>query len=182
LNENKYLKNFILNVFLFNFFGLIIYLFFLENRFKMINDDLNESYHLASIIEDYSDLVVDATKLVQDESPNPDIFPIGMNNFRSKKFKQSETKPIKININNNKSISNVENQPSPARLRWKLALKKLSKIEDPWAKFKIENYQEEIVIRHRYLPVRNEWKKDENIVKMETKQFANGAMRACYRL
>ena len=141
----------------------------------MTSDDLNDSYHLASIIEDYHSLIVDANKLVQNELLTSSIHPIGMNNFRSKKFKKSPTKPIKTN-------NTVDNQPSPAQIRWKLAFKKLKEIDDPWAKFKIEDYQEEVVIRHRYLPVRNEWKKDENIVKMEKKQFANGAMRACYRL
>ena len=71
---------------------------------------------------------------------------------------------------------------SPARMRWRNAMRQIKLIEDPWAKFNIENYQEEIVIRHRYSPVKNQWIQDENIVKMEPQQFANGAMRACYRL
>ena len=63
-----------------------------------------------------------------------------------------------------------------------MAFKKLKKLKDPWAQFKLEEYEQETVIRHRYNPVKKEWIKDENVVKMQPKQFANGAMRSCFRL
>lgn len=134
----------------------------------MLGDELEEFFHLTSIVEDLGTSPIDTDNLVNKTS-DPFSFHIGMDNFRAKKVKSS-SKPI--------VIQNV----SLARQRWKLALKKLRKIEDPWAKFKIADYPEEVVVRHRYNPVKNEWKRDENIIKMEAKQFANGAMRSCYRL
>jgi hypothetical protein len=114
---------------------------------------------------------VDEDKLVLSD-PIVQSRPIGMGNFRTRHKHQNTpiiTKPTVECI-------------SPARIRWRTAMRQIKLIEDPWAKFKIENYSEEVVIRHRYSPVKNQWIQDENIVKMEPQQFANGAMRACYRL
>ena len=124
----------------------------------MLTDDQEESINLISIIENLSTSPSDTDKLVQDESF--ESRPIGMGNFRKKYKSPKKTSPINI-------LNNTSQYLSPARERWKTALKKLRKIEDPWAKFKIADYPQEVVIRHRYNPVKNEWKKDENIVKME---------------
>ena len=67
-------------------------------------------------------------------------------------------------------------------MRWKNAALKIKLLKDPWSEFKIENYPVENVIRHRYNPIKKKWNKDECLVKMENKQFANGAMRSCFRL
>lgn len=144
----------------------------------MLGDELEEFFHLTSIVEDLGTSPIDTDNLVNKTS-DPFSFHIGMDNFRAKKVKSSNKSPSKAS-NSSKPI--VIQSESLARQRWKLALKKLRKIEDPWAKFKIADYPEEVVVRHRYNPVKNEWKRDENIIKMEAKQFANGAMRSCYRL
>ena len=117
------------------------------------------------------DPIVDEDKLVL-SAPIVQSKPIGMTNFRTRH--KHLTTPILARP----SVECI----SPARLRWRTAAMKIKLIEDIWAKFKIEDYPEEVVIRHRYSPVKNEWIQDENIVKMESQQFANGAMRACFRL
>lgn len=145
----------------------------------MLGDELEESFHLTSIIEGLSTSPIDTDKLVNNSFSSMTCN-VGMDNFRAKKSKNTirspthSVKPIQIACSNS--------MESVSRQRWKMALKKLKKIEDPWAKFKIADYPQEVVVRHRYNPVKNEWKKDECIVKVEPKQFANGAMRACYRL
>jgi len=71
---------------------------------------------------------------------------------------------------------------SPAKKRWRKALKLISRLKDPWAKFHLENYKEETVMRHRYNPLLKKWVKDSITVKMEKEPFNHGAMRSCYRL
>ncbi len=68
------------------------------------------------------------------------------------------------------------------RQRWKRAAVKIRLMKDPWYEFKLESYPVEHAKRHRYNPVKKEWKTEMCIVKMESKQFACGAMRECFRL
>jgi hypothetical protein len=72
--------------------------------------------------------------------------------------------------------------PNLAKLRWLNAASKIKLIKDPWSDFNINNYPAEKVVRHRYNPIKKQWHKDECLVRIETKQFAKGAMRACFRL
>lgn len=88
-----------------------------------------------------------------------------MANFKSTFKKKLITKPKKT-----------------PRERWHEASLKIKLMKDPWARFEIDKYPVEEVIRHRYDPVKKQWKKDTCSVKMEKNQFANGAMRACFRL
>ena len=154
----------------------------------MLEDDLeDDSFNLASITENLSSSPSDTNKLVQHEMPDSPSRPVGMNNFR-KKYSLTTNKNIitkPIDINHNRLVITKDSIPiaqSPARQNWKLAFRKLKKLKDPWAQFKLEEYEQETVIRHRYNPVKKEWIKDENVVKMQPKQFANGAMRSCFRL
>ncbi|CAF0833538.1 unnamed protein product [Brachionus calyciflorus] len=116
---------------------------------------------LLPLTENLSNSLVDTSKLINYVS---EIYPIGMENFRMKKQ------------------ARVDSGINLARQRWKLAVQKLKKLKDPWEKFHIDNYETEIVIRHRYNAVKKEWVKDGCRVKIEKKQFANGAMRACFRV
>ena len=73
--------------------------------------------------------------------------------------------------------------PSPTlREAMASAAAKLKLIKDPWDKFEIDKYPVENVVRHRYNPLKKSWKSDDCVVRMESKQFANGAMRSCFRM
>ena len=119
-------------------------------------------FALDSLTENLGNEQVDESTIFQMDMPNQR--PIGMANFKS------SLKPVK---------SKPKKQP---RERWHEAILKIKLLKDPWAKFEIHKYPVESVIRHRYDPVKKVWKKDNCQVKMETKPFANGAMRACFRL
>lgn len=54
--------------------------------------------------------------------------------------------------------------------------------EDVWAKHNIPSLPAERIIRHLYNPVTQSWYTDETIVKIESKAFAHGAMRHCFRM
>jgi hypothetical protein len=176
----------------------------------MINDpddiELN-GFMLEPITNNLDGSFVDPDKLISIIDPNY-LYPVGMANFRSKnntsplKYPQIATN-AKISPNNNRTITKqarrasnlnskmlikqkeeifAKNRSKAAKL-WHLAFKKVKVMKDPWVKFHIgEDYPVEHVIRHRYNPCKKEWKKDECVVRMQTKQFANGSMRTCYRL
>lgn len=93
-------------------------------------------------------------------------YPVGMGNFKSNLKNQIKPKIRKIS----------------SRERWQRAAMKIKLMKDPWAKFEIEKYPGENVVRHRYDPVKRAWKKDICLVKMEDDSFANGSMRECFRL
>lgn len=124
--------------------------------------DLFEEDEIFPLTENLSSSLVDTSKLLSYVTL---LHPIGMSNFRNKK------KQIR-----------VESPFNLAKYRWQMAAQKLKKLIDPWAEFHIDNYPCETVIRHRYNAIKKEWMKDECKVKIERKQFANGAMRACFRL
>ena len=48
--------------------------------------------------------------------------------------------------------------------------------------FKIDQYPEEMVIRHGYDPVKNIWNRKEITIKIEPTPFGNGSMRECFRV
>ncbi|CAF0909096.1 unnamed protein product [Brachionus calyciflorus] len=123
--------------------------------------DLFEEDEIFPLTENLSSSFVDTSKLLTYVAQS---HPIGMSNFRTKKQIR------------------VENTPNLAKYRWQMAAHKLKKLKDPWAEFHIDDYPCETVIRHRYNAIKKDWIKDECKVKIENKQFANGAMRACFRL
>lgn len=69
-----------------------------------------------------------------------------------------------------------------ARMRWQWAAKRVKFIADPWASFRIDNYETEACVRHQYNPIKKSWYQEECFVKMEPKKFEQGAMRACFRM
>lgn len=150
--------------------------------------DDNDSWSLFPILTDnLSSSYIDKEKLINfgnDENAKP----IGMSNFRSKSSNSEKRynnnryiKNITNSVNNNSGCNKNENSHKVIT-RWKLAVLKAKLINDPWVEFHIEKFQAERVIRHRYNAIKKKWIQDECIVKMEDKQFANGAMRACFRL
>jgi hypothetical protein len=124
-----------------------------------------------SLTENLSTSFVDSSKLL---TYYPLETCVGMDNFRQKK---RVTTPSKIVPHHAQKLA-----MSPALLRWKRAAFQVRQIHDPWNEFKIESYEAEVAVRHRYNAIKKEWIKDECTVKIEPKQFANGAMRACFRL
>jgi hypothetical protein len=145
----------------------------------MIEPELHESDHQAELVPLTSDDLntsdgqsIDPSQLLTYHEAN--IFPVGMDNFRGQKRKVNNLS-IKFELD-------PANGSPAARQRWKMAAAKIKLAKDPWHEFHIENYPVETVVRHRYDPVEKSWFKDTCVVKMETKQFANGSMRACFRL
>lgn len=125
------------------------------------NDDLP---FMMSLTDELGTSEVDELKLLKLAPSN--MKPVGMSNFRQ---------PFQ------RKASAVKVAKTP-KDRWKEAAHKIKLIKDPWAKFEIDKYPVEHVVRHRYNPVTKSWKKDNCVVKVESKQFANGAMRSCFRL
>lgn len=134
----------------------------------------NSEEDLFSLTDGLSSSYVDPNNLIADNQ-HLKKFPIGMDNFRPK-----QQNPLFKNPAFNRS--NSVTPQSMARLRWKSAASKVRLMGDPWADFKLERYPTEHCIRHRYNAIKKKWLKDDCIVKLEPKQFANGAMRACFRL
>lgn len=66
--------------------------------------------------------------------------------------------------------------------RWQQAAKKALRMEDPFGKFHLEKCEAERVLRSRYNPLKDEWVKDEILIKMAKEPFGRGAMRECFRL
>ena len=121
-----------------------------------ISSDSDED--LSPITENLSSSLVDPSKLVTKQLPS--LYPVGMDNFKSKKVKSTPKSPsISINISSAENGSHhhhqnehgqVRNGPNlVARQRWKTAALKLKLIKDPWYEFHIEKYPVETVIRHR---------------------------------
>jgi hypothetical protein len=136
--------------------------------------DGEEDWQIFSITEDLNVANVDANKLILSSTDNEPALPIGMSNFRSKV-------PVK-HIRINEQVRNIENKKR-IRMKWKIAALKLRNSKcDLFSDFNIDIYPAENVIRHRYNAIRKVWLKDECVIKIERNQFANGAMRACYRL
>jgi len=88
---------------------------------------------------------------------------IGMSNFRLKHRLRHRSKTNTIG-------------------RWKEAVKKVVQLKDPWSDFKIDHYPEETVIRHEFDPVKRTWHTSQITIKIESKPFAHGSMRECFRL
>ncbi|CAF0889007.1 unnamed protein product [Brachionus calyciflorus] len=141
---------------------------------KGFHDHHHDDFILPLIDGKLSSSLVDMEKLLY-VSDSDNIFPIGMENFRRKNISSPNKSPSKQQLTKEEIKNKV-------REKWRSAAKKLKYIKDPWFEFHIQDYPVEKVIRHRYNPVKKEWRKDECFVKMEPKQFANGAMRACFRL
>lgn len=124
-----------------------------------------DSDEIFSLTENLSNSYVDPCNLVTYACAQR--HPIGMDNFRQKKKDKSKMMTIGASM---------------ARQRWHMAAAKLKRLKDPWTGFDLDKCATERVIRHRYNAIKKEWMSDECRVKMEEKQFANGAMRACFRL
>ncbi|CAF5010083.1 unnamed protein product, partial [Rotaria sp. Silwood1] len=67
-------------------------------------------------------------------------------------------------------------------VRWRDAVKRVVQLKDPWQDFKIDRYPEEIVTRHEFDPIKRTWHTSQITVKIESKPFAHGSMRECFRL
>lgn len=132
--------------------------------------DSIDDFILPLIDGELSGSFVDHEKLI---FVSDSLYPIGMENFRSKAGHSPKSPSEKLD--------KLEIQKR-VRERWQNAAKKLKFMKDPWYEFHIQDYPIEKVVRHRYNPVKKEWRRDECVVRMEPKQFANGAMRACFRL
>lgn len=130
----------------------------------------NNDEELFSLTDGITNSFVDPENLIAKSFINK--YPIGMENFR----------PKKQNPLFNKPKTDVMSAQSLARLRWKSAASRVTKMKDPWADFKIDSYPTEMVVRHRYNAIKKQWLKDSCLVKIEPTKFANGAMRACFRL
>lgn len=131
-----------------------------------------------SLTDDLTNSYVDPNNLIAANETHS--FPIGMSNFRSKN--SSSAIAIRRQSVMKTNYNNIDNTRNRIVSRWKIAVLKAKMLHDPWIEFHIENYSAERVIRHRYNAIKKKWMQDECIVKMENQQFANGAMRACYRL
>ena len=132
--------------------------------------DVFEEDEIFSLTENLSNSYVDPSNLVTYVSSQ--VHPIGMENFRQKKKQVQKSQSVPV----------PKNSVRLARHRWHMAAAKLKRLKDPWTEFDLNKYPTEIVIRHRYNAIKKEWIKDECKVKIEDKKFANGAMRACFRL
>ena len=142
----------------------------------MDNSESEESWNdeeIFSLTENLSNSFVDASKLI---AYFPSETTVGMDNFRQKKRQSTPPKQPIVPPHLQK------NSMSPARIRWRKAALQVRQINDPWNEFKIDSCETEVCVRHRYNAIKKEWIKDECTVKIEPKQFANGAMRACFRL
>ena len=130
----------------------------------------------------------DLSLFVSDERSDAPKRAIGMDNFRSTpaslrratvSFPSMHTKWA-IEATPQRFLS--DSVASRVRVRWQQAAKKLKLLKDPWYEFHLDTYPIERVVRHRYNAYKKEWMKDECVVRMENQQFANGSMRACFRL
>jgi hypothetical protein len=80
----------------------------------------------------------------------------------------------KLNLNFDKLSSvSPESSPSAGKMKWMKAIKKIKKMEDPWASFHIDNLPEERCTRHRYNALKQKWVQDNVRVKMETEVRIN---------
>ncbi|XP_071492332.1 eukaryotic elongation factor 2 kinase-like [Diadema antillarum] len=91
--------------------------------------------------------------------------------------KQNLAPPATENLNN---INKVKTPP--IKKKWKMAIQRARSLEDPWAKFHLEDFTAETATRHRYNAVDKSWVQDEVQVKMASEAFAHGAMRECFRM
>ncbi|CAF2150474.1 unnamed protein product [Rotaria magnacalcarata] len=76
----------------------------------------------------------------------------------------------------------IRRAKSQTLVRWKEAARKVIKLKDPWSDFKIDRYPEENVIRHEFDPIKRTWHTSDITIKIESKPFAHGSMRECFRL
>ncbi|CAF0909171.1 unnamed protein product [Adineta steineri] len=88
---------------------------------------------------------------------------IGMSNFRAKHRLRRRSKTNSL-------------------VRWKEAVKKVVQLKDPWLDFMVDQHPEEHVTRHEFDPIKRTWHMSQIIIKIESKAFAHGSMRECFRL
>ena len=74
-----------------------------------------------------------------------------------------------------------------ARDRWRLAVKhtkEMAKLHsfDPWWDRSLHELRSELCVRYDFDPETKEWHESETLCKMEREQFAEGAMRRCFRM
>jgi len=100
-------------------------------------------------------------------------------NSRSKKFMSLRQRRLSRAL---ASFEGLKVNINRAQRNWLKAIRKARNMEDPWEKFKLDNYQTEVCYRHRYNALKKAWLTDEVKVKMEKKPFNKGAMRECFRL
>ena len=80
---------------------------------------------------------------------------------------QSELMKLNFDGANKPTPMTPESPMSAGKAKWMSALKKIKKMEDPWAKFHIDELPIERCMRHRYNALKQKWVQDEVTVKME---------------
>ena len=135
--------------------------------------DFNSEDDIFALTDGLSNSYVDPNSLIAQVEYNR--YPVGMDNFRAKNQNPLFQNPLF------KGTGSLTPQ-SLARLRWKSAAMRVKTMKDPWADFEVDKYPAEHVTRHRYNAIKKKWIQDECVVKVETTRFAQGAMRACFRL
>ena len=161
-----------------------------ETAAAALADDSSSSWSMFSLTENLTNSYVDPSKLISYMCEEREGREVGMHNFRSKqplKSAQSAPPPAvdfkrKFSMSPTSSPQHQQQTPSPALMRWRSAANRVKHIHDPWHEFQLDAYEAETCVRHRYNAIKKKWLQDECTVKMEREQFANGAMRACYRL
>lgn len=88
---------------------------------------------------------------------------------RSKLGYGMQSQLAKLNLNDESpQTSSIDSLSlSASKTNWLKALKKIKKMEDPWAKFHIDDLPVEKCIRHRYNALKQKWVQDEVQVKVE---------------
>lgn len=71
---------------------------------------------------------------------------------------------------------------SIAHRHWLDAMLRIKTLEDPWAKFHLDELKIETAVRYRYNALKKKWSEDTVQVKMDNTAFNHGAMRQCFRL
>lgn len=145
-----------------------------------MDSDNEENWSIFPLHENLSNSYVDPSKLISHFETNQ--HPIGMKNFKSRSNNRTQIANPQTQQFQKHFLFQNGSSGSLARQRWRTAALKVRMLDDPWAEFKLDKYPTEVAIRHRYNAIKKEWIRDECTVKMETNQFANGAMRACFRL
>lgn len=141
-----------------------------------MEDLSDDSWSIFPLTDNLSSSYIDPSQLIYDEQKSQsNSKPIGMSNFRSTKSTLANKKKYVSSTGSSLVHHKVVN-------RWKTAVLKSKLLIDPWAEFHIDQYPAETVTRHRYNAIKKKWIQDECVVKLEKQQFANGAMRACFRL
>ncbi|CAF1102517.1 unnamed protein product [Adineta ricciae] len=129
-----------------------------ERSHSSMNDEWENMLPLTE-----SDALLNTTSLPPTNGKDSSDQIIGMSNFRAKHRLRRRSKTNSL-------------------VRWRNAVKKAVLLKDPWHDFVIDQYPEENVTRHEFDPVKRTWHISQIKIKIESKPFAHGSMRECFRL